>query len=281
MQEDREEPCYNAPMTRDPKATVDPSKRPATRRTIDRTAYEPAYIQLVNILREEIARGAYQAGDQLPTEAELCRTHGVSPMTVRRAIKLLLDQGTVSTTRGRGTFVRPLSLATATFDLSPFRDLLNDEEVTVRVLEARVIPAGPRAAANLGLAQGTPVISIRRRLQRGDEILFYHRESLVYDPRRPIVEAELSVTVLRGLFEGNADVGPKRGELTIHASALTDDEAANLNSEAGHPALVLEHLFFDYDDTPMSWGRFVCRGELLQFRALIGVHVPPTTTREG
>ena len=32
--------------------------------------------------------------------------------------------------------------------------------------------------------EGTRVISIRRLLQRGDEPLFYHRESLVYDPTR-------------------------------------------------------------------------------------------------
>ncbi len=40
---------------------------------------------------------------------------------------------------------------------------------------------------------------------------------------------------------------------------------------AGSAALVLEHLFYGYDDKPMSWGRFVCRGDLLQFRAHIGV----------
>ena len=249
--------------------------------TIDRGLYEPAYIQLVNILRQAIASGEYQAGDQLPTEAELCETHGVSPMTVRRAINLLLDQGAVSTTRGRGTFVRPLSLATATFDLAPFRNLFDDDRVTVRVLEARVIPAGKRTADNLVLAVGTPVVSIRRLLQREDERLFYHRESLVYDPRRPTVEAELGVTALRGLFEGSPGTGPKRGELTIHASVLTEEEALQLGSSAGSAAVVLEHLFFDYDDTPMSWGRFVCRGELLQFKATVGVHVPDTSTQRG
>lgn len=253
----------------------------ATIQTIDRTSYEPAYVQLVNILRHAIASGEYQAGDQLPTEAELCATYDVSPMTVRRVINLLLDQGAVSTRRGRGTFVRPPSLATASFDLTAFHDLLDDDRVTVRVLEARVIPAGKRAADRLALAPGTPLVSIRRLLQRAGESLFYHRESLVYDPRRPTVEAELGVIALRDLFEGSPGAGPKRGELTIHASVLTAEEATQLGSEAGNAALVLEHLFFDYDDTPMSWGRFVCRGELLQFKAGVGVHVPDNVTQRG
>lgn len=243
------------------------SQRPG----IDRSSFEPAYVQLVNILRHAIASGQYQAGDQLPTEAELCATYDVSPMTVRRAIGMLLDQGLVKTRRGRGTFVRPLRLATASFDLGPLRDVLDDDAVTARLLEARVVPAAARAAANLGVPLGTRVISIRRLLIRGDEILFYHRESLIYDPRRPIVEGELGVTALRDMFEGAQGAGPKHGELILHASVLTDEEARNLKLCEGSAALVLEHVFYDYDDKPISWGRFVCRGGLLQFRAEVGV----------
>ena len=246
----------------------------AKARGIDRASYEPAYVQLVNILRQAIASGQYQAGDQLPTEAELCAAYDVSPMTVRRAIGMLLDQDAVSTTRGRGTFVRPVRLATASFDLSEFHDLLADEAVTARVVEARVLPAGPRAAANLGLPDGTRVVSIRRLLQRNDEPLIYHRESLVYDPTLPIVEAELDVTALRGMFEGGVGSGPKRGELVLHASVLTVDEAERLHLPPGTAAWVLEHIFFGYDEKPLSWGCFICRGDLLQFRARIGAPAP-------
>jgi DNA-binding GntR family transcriptional regulator len=253
----------------------------ARRRGIDRSSYEPAYVQLVNILRQAIASGEYVAGDQLPTEAELCAAYDVSPMTVRRAISMLLDQGAVSTTRGRGTFVKPLRLATASFDLSALRDLLDDELVTTRILEARVVPAGVRAATNLALPAGTQVISIRRLLRKGDEPLFYHRESLIYDPTRPIVEAELGVTALRDMFEGSVGAGPKHGELTVHASVLTDEEASYVAAPSGSAALVLEHLFYGYDDKPMSWGRFVCRGGLLQFRASVGVQAPGASITRG
>jgi GntR family transcriptional regulator len=251
------------------------------RNRIDRSSYEPAYVQIANQLRLQIARGEFQAGDQLPTEAELRETYRVSPMTVRRAISLLLDQGAVSTTRGRGTFVRPASMAAASFDLTEFHDMLADDLVTVQVLEARVIPAAKRAAENLGLPEGTRVVSIRRLLQRGEEALFYHRESLIYDPRRPTVEAELGVTALRDLFEGSPGRGPKRGRLTIHASVLTGEEATQLGATPGDAALVIEHVFYDYDDSPISWGRFVCRGQLLQFNASVGPHAPDGDGAQG
>ena len=127
-------------------------------------------MQLVNLLSHAIAAGHYRAGDQLPTEAELCAAYDVSPMTVRRAIGVLLDRGAVSTTRGRGTFVDPLRWP-ATFELSAFRDLLADSRVEAKVLEARVVPAGARAAANLAVPEGTRIISIRRLLARGAEPL--------------------------------------------------------------------------------------------------------------
>lgn len=247
-------------------------------RGIDRSSYEPAYIQLVNILRRAIASGQYQAGDQLPTESELCTTYDVSPMTVRRAIGLLLAQGAVSTTRGRGTFVQPLRLATATFDLSEFHDILAEPGVTAKVVEARVLPAGPRAAANLGVADGTRVVSIRRILQRGVEPLIYHRESLIYDPTRPTIESELDVTALRDMFEGGVGSGPKRGELILHASALTDEEASRLALSPGSAAWVLEHIFYGYDEKPISWGCFICRGDLFSFRASVGAPAPDGDT---
>ncbi|MFA5124044.1 GntR family transcriptional regulator, partial [Zavarzinia sp.] len=160
------------------------------------------------------------------------------------------------------------------FGLSEFHDLLRDETVTVKIIEARVVPAGPRAAASLDVPDGTRVVSIRRLLLEDEEPLIYHRESLVYDPTRPIVEAELDVTALRDMFEGGAGSGPKRGELIIHASVLTQDEAMYLAAPPASAAWVLEHIFFDYDETPISWGRFVCRGDRLQFRASVGVQAP-------
>lgn len=248
-------------------------------RGIDRSSYEPAYVQIVNILRRAIASGEYQAGDQLPTEAELCATFDVSPMTVRRAIGMLLDQGAVTTTRGRGTFVQPPRLAAASFDLSELHDLLSDELVTAKLLEARVLPASERASANLAVPPGTRIVSLRRLLQRNEQPLIYHAESLVYDPTRPIVESELDVTALRDMFEGGAGTGPKYGALVIHASVLSPKEAALLETSPGEAAWVLEHVFYDYDDSPISWGRFVCRGSLLQFRAIVGVKAPADQPR--
>ncbi|MBW1998443.1 MAG: GntR family transcriptional regulator, partial [Deltaproteobacteria bacterium] len=106
---------------------------------IDRTSYEPAYVQLVNILKEQIAAGAYLPGSRLPSESQLCKRYKVSPMTVRRSIKVLLDQGVVATIQGSGTFVRAPEMGEACFSLEEFHSLFKDKANTkVKILEAMV-----------------------------------------------------------------------------------------------------------------------------------------------
>jgi DNA-binding GntR family transcriptional regulator len=243
---------------------------PSAARRIDRESYEPAYVQLADILRERIAQGEFHAGDRLPTEAELIRVYELSPVTVRRAIKILVDEGAVTATPGRGTFVEAASIAAASFDLRSFRAILADPAVRVRMLSVRVVPASRRVARMLELDEGDRVISIRRLLHRDGRPVLFHRESLTYDPRRPVIETELGVTALRDLFEGNGQVGPKRGRLTLLATTLRPGEAEPLQANVGEAAFLLEHHFFGFDDRPLSWGVFVCRADQLAFETTVG-----------
>ncbi len=152
---------------------------------IDRGSFEPPYAQLARTIRERVARGDYRPGDRLPSEAELCAAFEVSPMTVRRAIGELVRDDVVVTEHGRGTFVKPPQLAAATFDLADLIRYLANPDIEARILEARIVSAGPRVAEKLAVAEHDRVISIKRLLLRGEEPVFYHSEYLVFDPARP------------------------------------------------------------------------------------------------
>jgi DNA-binding GntR family transcriptional regulator len=239
---------------------------------INRNSYEPAYAQLVRILLGQIAAGMFRPGDRLPSEAQLCERYGVSPMTVRRVVNILADQGVVVAEQGRGTFVKPLELGTATFDLGRLQELFRDEgQSTVKLLEARIASATGRTARKLAIRIGERTVFIRRLIFQGEEPMLLHREHVIYDPTRPIIEAEMEVTALRGLFSGGGGPDLKRGDLTIDATVLTEEEAALLHSKIGVPAFRLEHIFYDFDNRPVSWGWFICSGDRLHFTATIGV----------
>lgn len=254
--------------------TSQPSKsrgRAARAPTIDRNSFEPPYYQLANILRQQIATGELRPGDRVPSEVQLCEQYEVSPMTVRRAINLLLDEGLVTATRGRGTFVRPLELGTATFGLQALEALFNDEHTSVRFLSVRTAPATPRISQYLRVPVDDKVISIRRLLSRDGEPVAYHREYLIFDPTQPIVEAEMGITTLQGLFDGRGETVLKRGDLTIETTVVTEEEAKLLNIPAGRAAFRIEHIFYDFEDRPVSWGWFIVPGDRLRFQARVGV----------
>ena len=240
--------------------------------SIDRASYEPAYAQLVNILRQNVGTGMLRPGDQLPSESQLCDRYGVSPMTVRRAINLLVDQGVVVAEQGRGTFVKPVAIGAASFQLAELQNLFSDQnQTTVQLLETRIVTADERVARKLTIAIGQRTIYIRRLLRTNAGPAFYHREYLIYDPARPIVESEMEVTALQRLCSGAGETILKRGDLSIDATILTDEEARLLCAPQPMAAFCLEHLFYDFDDKPISWGWLIGRADRLRFTTRVGI----------
>lgn len=69
-------------------------------------------------LRRLISSGQLKPGDQLPTEATLCRQFGVSRTTLREAIQMLRTSGLLDVTPGRGSFVRTPDLSQLLADLA-------------------------------------------------------------------------------------------------------------------------------------------------------------------
>lgn len=72
---------------------------------IDHGAPLTPYRQLAEILRARIQRGDWKAGRAIASEAQLVQQYGLARTTVRRAIAVLVDEGTVFTVPQRGTYV--------------------------------------------------------------------------------------------------------------------------------------------------------------------------------
>ena len=67
----------------------------------------PRYEVIAATLEAQIASGAYEAGQRLPSERDLAESFGVSRPTVRRALIVLEMRGLVETRQGAGVFMRP------------------------------------------------------------------------------------------------------------------------------------------------------------------------------
>lgn len=105
---------------------------------IDPHGDEPSYIQLANLLREAIRSGQIRSRQQLPSISHITGETGLAIGTVRKAIRVLVDEGLAHTVPGRGSFAGPRRA------LTPPPDVPGGQEPGLEILgEVGEEPADP------------------------------------------------------------------------------------------------------------------------------------------
>jgi len=121
-------------------------------RTVGNTA-TPLYLQVANTLKDEIVSAVHAVGSLLPTEDRLCKRFSVSRYTVREALRLLREDGLVSSRKGAGTVVIPSrSSGSDIHQVMSIDDLLafgTDTRLVIESINTVTIDAG--LAARTGL----------------------------------------------------------------------------------------------------------------------------------
>ena len=72
---------------------------------VDKKSQVHLYLQVADSIRERIASGEYPVGSILPIESELCEAYGVSRYPLRQAMAILVKEGYLQRSRGKGTYV--------------------------------------------------------------------------------------------------------------------------------------------------------------------------------
>ena len=63
------------------------------------------YKDIETYIRQKIESGELKPGEQIPTEKELQQQFSLSRMTVNKALNILADEGYITRTAGKGSFV--------------------------------------------------------------------------------------------------------------------------------------------------------------------------------
>jgi DNA-binding GntR family transcriptional regulator len=216
------------------------------------------YGTLAASLRDDVLSGRYGDGDQLPTEAQLASTHGVSRQTVRRAMLQLVGEGLVYRVAGRGTYPvdqseRYLRHQGSIEDLMGLS--IDTDCVIVEPLRRRVDVV---AAGRLRLdVDDVHTVSFVRR---HGTVPFCHTTVTVpteigaeLERVRELTTAGTTsrVTVI-GLVDDHPDRTIRDAEQSITASLLPPELVPHLTCEPDSPVLRIDRLYRDLDETPVE-----------------------------
>jgi len=105
------------------------------------------YEYVATSVRTQIADGTYSVGSELPTITALAAQFGVSHMTIKRALAVLVDEGLIATRRGARTRVLGLPNATPIpllQQISELRDRVGGLDDRVAALESHAAKRTPR-----------------------------------------------------------------------------------------------------------------------------------------
>ena len=89
---------------------------------VDPNASRAIYLQLQDIIEDQINTRKLRHGEMLPSENELCDAYHVSRTTVRQAFHELEQQGMIVRKQGLGTFVAEQKVARSLGNLYSFTE---------------------------------------------------------------------------------------------------------------------------------------------------------------
>jgi GntR family transcriptional regulator len=232
------------------------------RAQLDDASPTPLYLQLADIVRSQINGGGIRTGDALPSERELSEAIGISRVTVRKTLDLLLREGLLSRRHGSGTYVAPRIVQPAAL-LSGF-----SAEMAVRghiagsiLIETMTgLPTSDEAMA-LGLSPDQPVHRLSRVRTADGEPLAIERAVV---PASSLPSLSVIGSSLYAALEAHG-ARPVRGLQRLQASLATAQEARLLSIPAGAPVLRIERRGFLASGTPAELTRSTYRGDRYDF----------------
>jgi len=230
---------------------------------LDRRSGIPMYYQLKVRLRERILGGELVPGQQIPSEQQLARDHGVSKMTVRQALADLADEGLLDRRPGVGTFVaqRRIQRNLVGDFVTFFESQLDGRKPSSRVLAARTIPADGRAQFKLKLSRGEPVVRVERYLLLDGEPVAF---TTIYIPAAKcpgLVEDVWQWQSLISLFENKHHLFPAKALQTVEAVKADERIARLLGVDVDDPLLYTERITYLEGDDPIEFTQSYLRSD--------------------
>ncbi len=225
-------------------------------------SYIPLYHRVQRAIRFVIEDGHLGADDALPAERDLAEALGVSRVTVRNAIRDLVEEGLLVQRRGAGTFVSrriEMSLKALTSFSEDIRARGMDPEY--KMLDRHTGPMTPIESDMLELPPETLVTRLYRLRLASKKPMCLELASV------PAAMLPADAEVGQSLYSHLAavDLHPARAVQRMRAEILEAEQARLLGVAPGSAGLFIEQQTFLEDGRPVEYVRTHYRGDAYDF----------------
>jgi GntR family transcriptional regulator len=222
------------------------------------TSSRPLHIQVRETIRRQVKAGELiDKTGRLMTEAELGKHFGVSRITIRNAIKPLVDEGMFERERGRGTFLRTNQPENWVGRLMGFSETIRDAGYQPG---AKVLLQGMtnRHDTEVRIKLRERAVWQLKRVRLADDIPIAI-EHAFYPPDigLELEKRDLTSIVMYRVFETEIGFDIREATQTISASLADATTGRLLGVKAGSPLLSIERLTVNTDGRPLELLRSV------------------------
>lgn len=226
----------------------------------------PLYYQLKQILEERIAQGEWSVGEQIPTEAELCKEYDVSRITVRHALSELERDGLIVRRQGVGTFVASPKIEPDLTRFYSFSEEFRKRGMQPRteVLEFTVSDKEFEVCRTLNQPLESRVYRIVRLRYADDIVMAIEETYLPYQMFPGLTKELLQERAMYEVMRSDYNIYPTTAEESFGAILLTEEHARWFGLRAGDPGLDIVRKTFSHS-TCIEYTRGVIRADKFRF----------------
>jgi GntR family transcriptional regulator len=210
------------------------------------------YLQIADVVRTQVTNGDYQLGQVLPAEREFMEQFSVSRVTVRRALKELVNEALLESRQGSGYVVQstshlkqPLNRITSFSEDCRLRGLTPGSILVSR----KSAKSNKDESAHFAVPLGTEVLRVRRvRTGDGEPLLLDHATLLASNaPEWPWPQGSLYSAMKR------TNIIPTRVKQQYHPVLATRSLASRLDVDEGSPLMLVIRAGFAVDNSPVEY----------------------------
>jgi GntR family transcriptional regulator len=206
--------------------------------------FSPLYHKIKQHLLDQIISGTLKAGDMLPSETQLLTQYNASRITIRRALKELIQQGILYTIQGKGTFVAHAPIR----QISGFHSFSDDIRAkglraSSQVLLFNQIPADHEIAARLHINHGDSVYQVQRVRFANDQPVAFETAYLPATLYPNLEQFDLRNSLYE-IFRTHYHIFPAWADAEIQATTTSPEIAQTLKMQTGEPVLEAHRLTY-------------------------------------